>query len=122
MSSRDRGRLGRCLIFLPASCVRNPARRVHMSFLNFRIRGRLYGGFAILLVFCAGLAGFAVTQLTAVREQVDLLGLQSSNTIRAGEITTELQAIRRGILRYTFDQDEASFAESDKRLARAAEL
>jgi methyl-accepting chemotaxis protein len=93
-----------------------------MSFLNFRIRGRLYGGFAILLAFCAGLAGFAVTQLTAVREQVDLLGLQSSNTIRAGEITTELQAIRRGILRYTFDQDEASFAESDKRLARAAEL
>jgi methyl-accepting chemotaxis protein len=93
-----------------------------MSFLNFRIRGRLYGGFAILLVFCAGLAAFAVSQLTAVRDQVDLLGLQSKNTIRVGEITTELQAIRRGILRYTFDQDEASFTESDKRLARVAEL
>jgi methyl-accepting chemotaxis protein len=90
--------------------------------LNFRIRGRLYGGFAILLVFCAGLAAFAVSQLTAVRDQVDLLGLQSKNTIRVGEITTELQAIRRGILRYTFDQDEASFTESDKRLARVAEL
>jgi len=76
-----------------------------MSFLNFRIRGRLYGGFAILLVFCAGLAGFAVMQLTALRDQVDLLGLQSSNAIRASEIATELQAIRRGILRYTFDQD-----------------
>jgi methyl-accepting chemotaxis protein len=93
-----------------------------MSFLNFRIRGRLYGGFAILLVFCAGLAGFAVMQLTALRDQVDLLGLQSSNAIRASEIATELQAIRRGILRYTFDQDEASFAESDKRLAHVAEL
>jgi methyl-accepting chemotaxis protein len=93
-----------------------------MSFLNFRIRGRLYGGFAILLVFCAGLAAFAVSQLTAVRDQVDLLGLQSKNTIRVGEITTELQAIRRGILRYTFDQDDASFTESDKRLARVAEL
>jgi len=93
-----------------------------VSFLNFRIRGRLYGGFAILLVFCAGLAGFAVMQLTTLREQVDLLGLQSSNAIRASEIATELQAIRRGILRYTFDQDEASFAESDKRLARAVEL
>jgi methyl-accepting chemotaxis protein len=93
-----------------------------MSFLNFRIRGRLYGGFAILLVFCAGLAAFAVSQLTAVRDQVDLLGLQSKNTIRVGEITTELQAIRRGILRYTFDQDDASFTESDKRLAKVAEL
>jgi hypothetical protein len=29
-----------------------------MSFLNFRIRGRLYSGFAILLVFCAELAAF----------------------------------------------------------------
>jgi methyl-accepting chemotaxis protein len=93
-----------------------------MSFLNFRIRGRLYGGFAILLVFCAGLASFAVSELTSIRDQVDMLGLQSSNAIRAGEIATELQAIRRGILRYTFDQDEASFAESDKRLTRVAEL
>jgi hypothetical protein len=25
-----------------------------MSFLNLRIRGRLYGGFAALLLFCAG--------------------------------------------------------------------
>ena len=93
-----------------------------MSFLNFRIRGRLYGGFAILLMFCAGLTGFAVMQLTALRDQVDMLGLQSSNAVRASEIATELQAIRRGILRYTFDQDEASFAESDKRLAHVAEL
>jgi methyl-accepting chemotaxis protein len=93
-----------------------------MSFLNLRIRGRLYGGFAILLLFCAGLAAFGVSQLTAVREQVDMLSLQSRNTIRVGEISTELQAIRRGILRYTFDQDEASFAESDKRLARITDL
>jgi methyl-accepting chemotaxis protein len=93
-----------------------------MSFLNLRIRGRLYGGFGILLVFCAGLAAFGVSQLTAIREQVDLLSVQSKNTIRVGEITTELQAIRRGILRYTFDQDEASFTESDKRLAKVTEL
>ena len=93
-----------------------------MSFLNFRIRGRLYGGFAILLVFCAGLAAFGVSQLTAIHERVEMLSLQSRNTIRVGEITTELQAIRRGILRYAFDQDEASFAESDKRLSGIADL
>ena len=93
-----------------------------MSFPGLRIRGRLYGGFAILLVFCAGLAAFAVSQLSAIREQVDLMSLQSKNTIRVGQITTELQAIRRGILRYSFDQDEASFAESGKRLDRLSQL
>ena len=93
-----------------------------MSFLNLRIGGRLYGGFSILLLFCAGLAAFGVSQLGSIREQVDILSLQSRNTIRVGEITTELQAIRRGILRYTFDQDEASLADADKRLARVTEL
>jgi methyl-accepting chemotaxis protein len=93
-----------------------------MSLLNLRIRGRLYGGFAVLLVFCAGLAAFGVSQLSAIREQVDMMSLQSKNTIRVGHITTELQAIRRAILRYAFDQDEASFTESEKRMTRLAEL
>jgi methyl-accepting chemotaxis protein len=93
-----------------------------MSFLNLRIRGRLYGGFSALVLFCAGLAGFAVWQLTTLREQVGVLNLQSVNTVRVGEITTHLQAVRRGLLRYVFDQDEASLVDADKRLARVAEL
>jgi methyl-accepting chemotaxis protein len=93
-----------------------------MSFLNLRISGRLYSGFGTLLLFCAALAGFAVWQLSAVRDQVGTLTLQSKNAIRVGDITTELQAIRRGILRYAFDQDEASFAEADKRLVRVTGL
>jgi methyl-accepting chemotaxis protein len=93
-----------------------------MSILNLRIRGRLYGGFAILLLFCAGLAGFAVARLTAIRDTVDVLSLRSQNTIRVEEIATNLQASRRAILRYAFDQDEASFTESDKRLTHVTEL
>ncbi len=93
-----------------------------MSFLNLRISGRLYGGFGALLLFCAALAGFAVWQLSAVRDQVGSLTLQSKNAIRVGEITTELQATRRAILRFAFDQDEASFAEADKRLVRVTGL
>jgi hypothetical protein len=93
-----------------------------MSFLNLRIRGRLYGGFAALLVFCAALAGFAVWQLGEIRTQVGLLTLQSTNTIRVGEIATELQAIRHAILRFTFDHDEKSFAEAEQRLANTTEL
>jgi methyl-accepting chemotaxis protein len=93
-----------------------------MSFLNLRIRGRLYGGFGALLLFCVALAGFAVWQLWGIETQVGMMTLQSKNTIRVGDIATELQATRRGLLRYTFDQDEASFAESEKRLSRIADL
>src|SRR6266581_3930186 len=93
-----------------------------MSFLNLRIRGRLYGGFGALLLFCAGLAGFAVLQLSAIHGQVGSLTQQSKNAIRAGEITTELQATRRALLRYTFDQDEASFAEAEKRMSKTTDL
>ena len=93
-----------------------------MSILNLRIRGRLYGGFGLLLLFCAALAGFAVSQLWGIHDQVGAMTLQSKNSIRVGELTTELQAARRSLLRYTFDQDEASFAESDKRLSKIADL
>jgi methyl-accepting chemotaxis protein len=101
---------------------RQIARIDPMSFLNFRIRGRLYGGFGILLVFCAALAGFAVWQLGSIRDQVGVMELQSKNAIRVGDIATELQAIRRSLLRYTFDQDEASLAESEKRLATVSDI
>ncbi len=93
-----------------------------MSFFNLRIRGRLYGGFAVLLVFCAGLAAFGVSQLDAVRDQVAAMEIQSGNNLHATEIAVELHANRRAILRYAFDHDEASFAESEKRLANATAL
>ena len=93
-----------------------------MSFLNLRIRGRLYAGFGMLLLFCAGLAGFGVWQLGEIRAQVDTMTRQSKNTISAGEIATELQAIRRAILRYAFDHDEKSFVEADTRLKKSTEL
>ena len=93
-----------------------------MSFLNLRISGRLYAGFGMLLLFCAGLAGFAVWQLGAIQSQVQTMKGQSQNAIRMGEIQTELQGTRRAVLRYAFDHDEASFSESGKRLDRIAAL
>jgi len=88
-----------------------------MSLLNLRIRGRLYGGFGALVLFGVGLAGFAVWQLSEIGRQVETMTIQSANTIRAEEISLQLQAIRRAILRFTFDQEEASIAETDKRLS-----
>jgi methyl-accepting chemotaxis protein len=93
-----------------------------MSFLNLRIRGRLYSGFGALLLFCAALAGFGIWQLMTIRDQVKAMELQSQNTIRVSNIEIELQAIRRAVLRYAFDQDEASFAESEKRLTKVSDL
>jgi len=93
-----------------------------MSFWNFRIRGRLYGGFGALLVFCTALAGFAVWQLLSIRDQIETMTVQSRNAVRADVIGTELQAIRRAILRYNFDQDEPSFAEAGERLSHVADL
>src|SRR5712664_4691583 len=93
-----------------------------MSFLNLRIRGRLYGGFGALVLFCAALAGFAVMQLGAIHTEGASLTVQSKNTIRVTEIAAELQGTRRALLRYTFDQDEASFAEAEKRMSKIADL
>jgi methyl-accepting chemotaxis protein len=93
-----------------------------MPFLNLRISGRLYAGFGALLLFCVGLASFAVVQLGELRTQVAALTLQSENTIRVGEIATNLQAIRRAILRYAFDHDEKSFTEAETRLNKASDL
>src|SRR6185436_8899976 len=87
-----------------------------MSLFNLRIRGRLYGGFGTLILFCAVLAGFGVWQLWAIEDAVGSMRIQSNNTIRAVQISSELQAIRRAILRYNFDHDEASFTEAEKRL------
>ena len=93
-----------------------------MSFLNLRIGGRLYGGFGLLLAFCAALAGFGVWQLAAVHDQIKAMEIQSQASIRAGNIQIELHAFRRAILRYAFDQEEASFADSEKRLVKAGDL
>ena len=93
-----------------------------MSFWNFRIRGRLYGGFGALLLFCTALAGFAVWQLLSIRDQIETMTVQSRNAVRADVIGSELQAIRRAILRYNFDQDEPSFTEAGERLSHVADL
>jgi methyl-accepting chemotaxis protein len=91
------------------------------SFL-FKISGRLYAGFSALVLFGIGLASFGVWQLWALQSEVDTMTRQSTNSVRSVEIESQLQAIRRGILRYTFDQDEASFAEAEKRLADVSSL
>src|SRR4051812_47494201 len=93
-----------------------------MPSLLFKISGRLYAGFGLLVLFGIGLATFAVLQLWTIQGHVGVMDRQSVNNARAIEISSELHAFRRAILRYAFDQDEPSFNESDKRLETVSGL
>src|SRR3569832_231940 len=83
----------------------------------FKISGRLYAGFGALVLFGIGLAAFATFQLWAIEGQVAIMGRQATTNVRTLQISSELHAVRRAILRYTFDQDAESLTESEKRLA-----
>jgi methyl-accepting chemotaxis protein len=93
-----------------------------MSLNNIRIGGRLYGGFGVPILFGVALAGFGVWQFWAIQDQVKGMTRQAENHVRAVEISMELHAIRRAVLRYNFDHDEPSFAEAEKRLAATGDL
>jgi methyl-accepting chemotaxis protein len=91
------------------------------SFL-FKISGRLYAGFGALVLVVLALAGFGVSQLTSIQSQVGKMTALSENTVRALQVSANLHAIRRAILRYNFDADEPSFKESGERETQTIEL
>ncbi|MGA7810494.1 MAG: methyl-accepting chemotaxis protein, partial [Bradyrhizobium sp.] len=88
-----------------------------MSIFNVRITGRLYAGFGALVLLGAVLAGFGVWQLWTISAGIDAMAAQSQNAIRIVQISSDLQAVRRAILRYQFDHDGPSYAEAEKRLS-----
>ncbi|HLH87017.1 MAG TPA: methyl-accepting chemotaxis protein [Xanthobacteraceae bacterium] len=93
-----------------------------MSFLQLRIKGRLYAGFAALVLFGVGLAAFAVWQLTAVSRQVNKMTALSDSTVRVLRVSSDLQAMRRATLRYVFDHDQGSAQEAEQRSQSSIEL
>jgi len=93
-----------------------------MSVLNLRIKGRLFGGFGLLVVFAVGLAVFAVSQLWAIQGQVGKMTALVDNQVRVLQIGADLQAMRRAILRYAFDHDKPSFEEANQRIAHSTGL
>jgi len=93
-----------------------------MSLLRLGIKGRLYAGFAALVLIGLALAAFAVTQLSAIQGQVGKMNGLAANATRVLDISVDLQAIRRAILRYAYDGDEASLNESAEREQDAVKL
>jgi molybdopterin converting factor small subunit len=86
------------------------------------IKGRLYGAFGALVLLGLALACFGIWQFSAIAARVERMGDQSQNAIRVVQISSEVQAIRRAILRYQFDHDQAAFAEAEKRLADTTDM
>ena len=76
-----------------------------MPSLRFRIRGRLYAGFSVLVVVGLIMAAVAIWNLWAVQGQMERLSALSDNTARVQEISINLQALRRANLRYIYDAD-----------------
>jgi methyl-accepting chemotaxis protein len=91
---------------------------------NFRlgIRGRLYAGFAALVVVGLVMAVVAIWNLQTVQDQVARQSALSDSTARVLEISTHLQAIQRANLRYIYDASEPALREATERETAATEL
>ncbi len=93
-----------------------------MSIRRLRITGRLYTGFAALVLLGLALALFGVWQLWGIQGQAERMTALSDNTARVLEISAHLQGIRRANLRYIYDADEPSFQEAAERETAATAL
>src|SRR3974390_692456 len=93
-----------------------------MSLLRLGIKGRLYAGFAALVVIALAFAGFAVWQLSAIQGQVGKMTALAENATRVLYIAVNLQAIRRAVLRYAYEGDDPSLKESADREQDAVRL
>jgi methyl-accepting chemotaxis protein len=93
-----------------------------MQFLHFGLRARLYLGFAVLVAFGLGMAGFGMLGLSSVTESVGKMEAIADNLVRVQEVSQQLETIRRASNRYRIDADPASLADMKKAEARAGEL
>jgi methyl-accepting chemotaxis protein len=93
-----------------------------LSFFNLTIKSRLYFGFAAIVLFGLALSVFSGWQFMGVESDVATMGALSNGAVRAREISEHIQAVRRALLQYMHDGDQAAFKESADRGAKAMEL
>jgi hypothetical protein len=93
-----------------------------MRLFQLGLRSRLYLGFAVLIAFGLGMAGFSMLGLSNVTESVGKMEAISVNLARVQEVPRQLQVIRRASNRYRIDADPASLSDMKLAEARAAEL
>jgi methyl-accepting chemotaxis protein len=91
-----------------------------MQLPKMTITSRLAAGFGSVILLGAGVAIYAVLQLTAVRTQVDRMQSLAANVQRVLEASQFLQAQRRAEFEYGIDADDTALQES--RTAQGAAL
>jgi methyl-accepting chemotaxis protein len=79
-----------------------------MRFLNLGLRSRLYLGFAVLVAFGLGVAGFGMLGLSSVTGSVSSMDSISGNLVRMQTVASNLEVIRRAASRYRLDADQGS--------------
>ncbi|MEA2737792.1 MAG: hypothetical protein QOH05_1099 [Acetobacteraceae bacterium] len=82
-----------------------------MRFLRFGLRSRLSLGFAVLVAFGLGLAGFGMLGLSKITDSVGRMEALSGNLVRVQQVAHQLEVIRRASNRYRIDADPASLAD-----------
>jgi methyl-accepting chemotaxis protein len=86
------------------------------------IKLKLYGGFGILVALTLGLVVYAVFEFGAIGVNVTRMNGIAANTARTLEVQNHLEKLRRSVLRYVFDQDEASLKENSDVASQAIAL
>jgi hypothetical protein len=88
----------------------------------FGVKGRIYGGFAVLVVLGLVLARFAVWQLSAIKTSVDRLGGIAGNNTRMLEVQRDVELLQRATLRFKYVGDEAALKIGTDAAANATDL
>ncbi len=93
-----------------------------MHFVHLSLRSRLYLGFAVLVAFGVGMAGFAMLGLSRVTNSVEKMDGFAVSLVRIQEIGKQVEVIRRAANRYRVDADAASLDDIKQAEAQAAAL
>jgi CHASE3 domain sensor protein len=86
-------------------------------FQNIKIRARIFAGFGALIVLGAAIASYGVLRLSAVATQVGLLSTISEGTGRVLDADKYAETMRRGVVRYRLDGNEAALRDIDNSIA-----
>ncbi len=83
------------------------------------IKSKLYAGFGFLVFIAVALAVYAITEFNGIKTNVVKMNALADNTTRALEIEDYLERMRRSVLRYAYDHDEAAAKENSEIAGRA---
>lgn len=90
-----------------------------MSFVQFKIRTRIFAGFGALVAISVAVAGFGVLQLGSVDTSLGKMDALAGNTTRVLVVTHQLEAVRRASTRYLLDGSDGAVKDAHASLREA---